>query len=116
MVYSDGQQDADNCRKACSTEFLAQSINLLNIDFTIEDYVNLNPYWTTCQNRCYRCSMNVGIKYMVELEECLESQKINSVFSTIKITTTIYHFNETLENCYKEWDIANSKNDIDSIF
>lgn len=85
MVYSDGQQDVDNCRKACSTEFLARLINLLNIDLTIEYYVSLNPYWTTCQYRCYRCRLNAGIKDMVELEEGLESQKINTVFSTIKI-------------------------------
>ncbi|KAI8085514.1 hypothetical protein BDF21DRAFT_397480 [Thamnidium elegans] len=116
VVYSNGQQDVNNCRKACSTDFLTKLVNLLNIEFTNEDYVNLNSYWTTCQYRCYRCSLNVGIQDMIELEECLEPQKINTPFSTIKIATTIYHIDQALEDCYNEWDVANSENDIDSVF
>ncbi|KAI9266365.1 hypothetical protein EDC94DRAFT_583003 [Helicostylum pulchrum] len=99
IVYSDGQKDVNSCRKACSTDFLSQLVDLLNIDLTIEDYINLSPFWTACQYRCYRCSLNVGIQDMSTLLE-----------------EAIYRIDQALEDCYNEWDIANDENDNNSVF
>lgn len=116
VVYSDGQQDFDNCHKACTIEFRPIIANLLTLNRTYSDYENVIPYWTTCQYRCYRCSLPNANFFMDLLKKIFDDEEQNGLRVILEIVKLIAGIETSLKECYDKWTAANRVGDTTSSF
>ncbi|KAI8085512.1 hypothetical protein BDF21DRAFT_397478 [Thamnidium elegans] len=115
-VYCDGEQDLNVCERACTAEFRPRIVNLFMLEQTHSDYEALDPFWSTCQYRCYRCSLYNAIVLMRHLKDMFDYSTANSSYAILEITKLMVGIDSSLKICYDSWRIANNNGDITSTF
>lgn len=115
-VYSNGQEDRDNCHKACTIEFRPVLANLLTLNRTYSDYEDVIPYWTTCQYRCYRCNLTNAIYFMDMLRMMFRNQELDGIEGILEILKSIAGIETSFKECYDDWTEANLMGNTTSIF
>lgn len=115
-VYSDGEQDLNACERACTTEFRPRIINLFTLKRTQEDYKGLEPFWSTCQYRCYRCGFSNAKALMRQLKDMFDFNTAGSSHAILELTKLMVGIDSNLKVCYDNWRIANNNGDITSAF
>lgn len=118
MVYSDPQQDYyNNCRRACNIDLLPNIISLINSSSLAgSEYKTLEPYWQTCQYRCYRCYLPDAITGMKYIKKLFAIKQQNKGGSLVEIARIIDKLDSSFRQCYENWEKANNEGNYESTF
>lgn len=118
MVYTDEQQDyIDTCRRSCNTELLPKIISLMDASTLADsEYTTLEPYWRTCQYRCYRCFLKDAIVGMNYLKRLFGVQRQNKSGALVEIARIVDKVDWSFRRCFENWENANKEGDYESTF
>jgi hypothetical protein len=116
VVATDGRQDLDACRRACSDNLHPRLIRLVEPNRVDSEWNDLKPFWSTCQYRCYRCAIPGANIAMDDLEYMFSHNQQNDGGSIMRIAQDIDKADYSFQMCFDKWRLANKNGDTTSTF
>lgn len=115
---STDQEDLDTCKRVCDEDLLPRIDAMArNHSRTISDYEDILPYWTTCQYRCYRCHLPVGIRAIKNMKTTFDNNfhfGMPGLASLLGAKDAVIH--SLKWSCYTLWQNAIKDGDRNSKF
>lgn len=118
VVVCTDQDDLDVCKRVCDEDLLPRIDAMArNHSRTISDYDDILPYWKTCQYRCYRCYLPVGIRAINTMKTTFDNNfhfGMRGLGTFLGVKDAVIH--SLKWSCYTLWQNAINDGDNTSKF